>query len=124
MPTGRRVRAIGAVSLALVLSIAIRGQAEAEVLLLDSPIDAQPITCADRDIVVSADGQRYSLVGKCRSLIVEGDRNMVSIALVPGSTLTVSGSGNQVYWTGKAPAPTILDAGSGNRITALGKAAR
>ncbi|WP_342241924.1 DUF3060 domain-containing protein [Inquilinus sp. OTU3971] len=95
-------------------------QSQEEILILQSAADRQPIACADRDVVIRADDQRYSLAGKCRSLILEGDRNIVSIELVSGAMLTVSGSQNLIYWTGRFGAPSIVDAGSGNRITPLG----
>lgn len=116
----RTTRMISGIAAVLGFSIVPCAQSQAEVLILQSAANRQPIACADRDVVVRADDQRYSLAGKCRSLILEGDRNIISIELAAGAILTVSGSENQIYWTERSEAPSIVDTGSGNRIAPLG----
>jgi hypothetical protein len=117
----RRVtRVISGIAAVLGFSIVPGAPSQAEILILQAAAERQPIACADRDVVIRADDQRYTLAGKCRSLILEGDRNIVSIGLAAGATLTVSGSQNEVYWTKRSQAPSVVDAGSGNRIEPLG----
>ena len=116
----RTTRMISGIAAVLGFSIVPCAPSQAEILILQSAAERQPIACADRDVVIRADDQRYSLAGKCRSLILEGDRNFVSIELAAGATLTVSGSQNQVYWKERSETPSIVDAGSDNRITQLG----
>ncbi|MGF6232872.1 hypothetical protein QFZ27_006827 [Inquilinus ginsengisoli] len=116
----RMTRMISGIAAMLGFSIVPGAPSQAEILILQAAAERQPIACADRDVVIRADDQRYTLAGKCRSLILEGDRNIVSIGLAAGATLTVSGSQNQVYWTKKSETPSIVDAGSDNRIAPLG----
>lgn len=117
------IRMISGIAALLGFSVVPSAPSQAEILILQSAAERQPIACEDRDVVIHADDQRYNLSGKCRSLILEGDRNVVSIGLAAGATLTVSGSQNQVYWTEKkSETPSIVDAGSGNRIEPLGGA--
>ncbi|WP_225768851.1 DUF3060 domain-containing protein [Inquilinus sp. Marseille-Q2685] len=112
-------RMIFGIAALLGFSIAPCAPSQAEILILQTAAERQPIACEDRDVVIRADDQRYTISGKCRSLILEGDRNIVSIGLASGATLTVSGSQNQVYWTERSQAPSVVDAGSGNRIEPL-----
>lgn len=91
----------GMISLVLAASLSI----------LDNGV-SRTIDCAGREIVVSGNRADLELTGDCPSVVVNGNRNQVSIA--KAVRVRVLGNENEVSWS--AGAPRVSDLGRANSV--------
>jgi hypothetical protein len=76
----------------------------------------QTIHCDERPIELDGYHTTLVLTGPCRMVRLVGWHNDIDISLVPGGTIEITGSHNDVSWhpTEPGPKPTLLDHGDSN----------
>ena len=74
------------------------------------------IGCGGAPFQVDAYRVTLKLTGPCREVIVAGDHNDVETDVLPGGTVQITGSHNDVTWRQMAPGPrpALLNSGRGN----------
>lgn len=88
-------------------------------LLLDPTSPSFDVSCANRDVVIQGNGQRYVLRGGCRSVTVRGRLDTITAELLPGAPIAIGGDGVLLNYVlvGDGPAPVV-------RVTAPGLQAK
>lgn len=77
----------------------------------------QRISC-DQEAVVGGTGNRTTITGACRRVLVGGSGNVVTVSLAGGAQVFVGGTGNAVRWTlaeGGAE-PQVMRGGTNNSV--------
>ena len=75
------------------------------------------VTCGARPVLLNGDRTDVTLDGPCARVMVAGDHNDVSVALIPGGMIDITGDHNDVTWhspAGYHGAPSLLDHGHSN----------
>jgi hypothetical protein len=73
--------------------------------------------CGGGTATITSTGSAVTITGNCRAVVINGDGNMVNIALADGAAITVRGTGNLVNWTGaQRVAPRRAVTGIGNVV--------
>ncbi len=87
--------------------------------------DAYPysshVTCGAHPVLLTGDRQSLVVDGACRTVVVAGDHNDISVTLAPGGSIEITGAHNDVTWTllpGSVAAPSLTDHGSSNTFHA------
>ena len=73
-------------------------------------------SCAGREAVVRGDANTVTLTDQCRSLRLEGDRNVVFVDLARGGMVRVTGDYNHVVYTPPGPPPVATLLGYWNEV--------
>ena len=91
-------------------------------LLLPGDGVTAALDCTGRNVMIEGNDVRYTLRGGCRSVTVQGHRNMVQAELQPGSRIAIGGDGDTVHYalTRPGPPPLISVTGAASRALALG----
>ncbi len=78
--------------------------------VVQAEAQTQRLSCGGGDARIEGNHNTVVLTGPCRSLLLKGVANTVSIALQPGASVRVEGSENRISFqtTGAAPAVQIL----------------
>ena len=74
---------------------------------------AAHLTCGPRPLLLTGDHQDLTVTGPCRYVRVAGRHNDISIDVVPGGTIDITGAHNDVTWHAAAT-PHLLDHGISN----------
>src|SRR5689334_5966354 len=76
----------------------------------------QPIPCGQMPIQLNGDRLDTHLTGDCRQVRMTGAHNVVQVDIVPGGTIEVLGSNNDVVWYQTRPGtkPQLIDRGTSN----------
>jgi hypothetical protein len=75
------------------------------------------VMCGARPVLLHGSRTDVTLDGPCARVMVAGDHNDVSVALIPGGTIDITGDHNDVTWhmpAGHPGAPSLLDHGQSN----------
>lgn len=83
---------------------------------------SRPFDCRGRSVTVRGDNQRLTLLGRCASVTLKGNRNTVQISRV--GSISIQGSGNRVTWTAalSGAKPLLRLSGSGNAVVSARQA--
>lgn len=81
----------------------------------------QTVTCEGRTVDIAGDRNDMTLTGLCRFVRVSGAHNDIYIDIVPGGTISITGSNNDVSWrrTEAGPLPILEDRGRNNTFHRL-----
>ena len=75
------------------------------------------ITCHERPVLLTGNHTDLTLSGPCRYVRLTGWHNDVTLTVVPGGTIEITGAHNDVFWHALDPtaaAPILLDKGYSN----------
>lgn len=91
------------VLLGLLVSPPVRADADPPLLV---QAEAQTIApfCAGRDVRIEGNHNAITLAGRCRSLLLKGIANTVSLDLGAGAAIRIEGASNHVTYRATAPA--------------------
>jgi hypothetical protein len=89
--------------------------ADAPVLLVDHDRTVA-LACGGRDAAVNGGGNHVTLIGPCRTLRIEGDRNVISVDLGRAATIRITGDYNQVIYAPAVPPPLTTLRGYYNQV--------
>jgi hypothetical protein len=79
--------------------------------------EARQIACGPRPVLLNGNHTDVTLTGPCRYVRVAGAHNDVTVTVVPGGTIEITGEHNDVFWHQQPPnppRPRLLDSGSSN----------
>lgn len=92
--------------------------AKLEPLLIQAEAQTAAPACEGRDVQVEGNHNLLRLGGACRSLVLKGVANEVSLSLAAGGAIRVEGSGNRVFY--QAPdLPGLVVLGPDNVVATL-----
>ena len=104
----------------LVLAEPVPAPVSAELgpLLIQAEAQTEASACDGRDVQVEGNHNQLRLYGACRSLVLKGVANEVSLGLAAGGAIRVEGSGNRVFY--QAPdLPGLVVLGPDNVVATL-----
>ena len=95
-------------------------RADDNTLLLQAEGDQRTIDCADRDVRIEGNRNRYVLRGGCRSVVLRGDADDIQAQMIAGGHIDVEGNGVLVTWSLLHPGPDVSVSvnGQGSRVMA------
>lgn len=75
-----------------------------------------PIACGETPIQLTGSRLDTRLTGDCRYVRITGTHNDIEIEMVPGGTIEITGSNNDVFWSQlrPGPAPQLVNSGISN----------
>lgn len=75
-----------------------------------------PIPCGATPIQLTGDRLDTHVTGGCRQVRIAGAHNDIIVDIVPGGTIEIVGSNNDVFWaqTAPGPRPQLIDHGASN----------
>jgi hypothetical protein len=82
---------------------------------------AAHITCGARPVLLTGNHMDLTLDGPCRMVRVAGDHNDISVGLVAGGSIDITGAHNDVDWhllPGATVPPSLTDHGASNSFHA------
>lgn len=95
--------------------LASGGPAWADSPLVRAEASTGSIACAGAAAEVNGGHNTLAFTGACKSLLIRGEANNVSVALAQGALIDIEGNGNQVKFTA-AGAPRLKISGSHNQV--------
>ncbi len=102
--------------LALLLSACWMPRPAAAQVVIADQVGSTAAACLGRDATVRGTANQVTLAGPCRSLRIEGSRNVVSVDLARGAPVSVTGDYNQVVYAPPGPPPVTTLKGYWNQV--------
>ena len=108
----------GARAAGLLAALLLPGAAHAADLLFQAEAQTLTGTCTGQAVRVEGNHNHVTLTGPCRSLLLKGVANTLTLTLAAGGTIRVEGSENRVRYASLGASSVIEAFGPGNEVTA------
>jgi hypothetical protein len=74
------------------------------------------LECPDGPLTLAGNRTKLTFKGRCTDVRITGDRNDISIEIVPAGRIEIAGNHNDVTWrqVGEGPMPELVNSGKSN----------